>query len=282
MVTIRKVDSITSLLLFIYNNYLTEYGKDSLKLASLLELMRAFGKTESATRMSLSRTVKAGILVNQNVRNDVYYSLAPGGKNAVNIWNSDIRRFWKRYSLRHQPWDQNWHLVNLNFNEANKESRNDVSDRLKQLGFGLLSANTWITPYYQPDEILELLKEFNISQSTVEMYGKITAHQELEAFVESIFHLKKLEEPYQNFVREFKPKFEETKKICQEESFIKEGRALPLMHALGWEFFFIAAEDAALPVSLRPFWAGDEAARLMRDYRNILLDAVIKYLGRFE
>lgn len=115
MVTLRKVDSTTSLLLFVYNNYLSEYNKDTLKLSSLLEIMKTFGKSESATRMSLSRTVKAGILVNQNIEKEVNYSLAANGKHAVDIWNNEIRRFWKRYVQRHQPWEKKWHLLNLNF-----------------------------------------------------------------------------------------------------------------------------------------------------------------------
>jgi len=282
MVTLRKVDSTTSLLLFVYNNYFSEYNKDILKLSSLLEIMKSFGKSESATRMSLSRTVKAGILVNQNLKNEVYYSLAANGKHAIRIWNSQIRRFWQRYALRHQPWDQKWHLLNLNFTEDNKDSRSDVVERLKQIGFVLLSANTWISPYNQPKEIEELLTEFNISQSAVEMHGEMTIYRDTESFVESVFHMKDLEEPYKQFVETFQVRFEETKKICQEEPFIREGKALPLMHALGWEFFFIAAEDAALPIALHPHWAGDEAARLMREYRFILLDATKKYLEKFE
>ncbi len=57
-VILRKNDSATSLLLFVYNSYFNFYQKDTIKLSSLLEIMKAFGKSESATRMSLSRTVK--------------------------------------------------------------------------------------------------------------------------------------------------------------------------------------------------------------------------------
>lgn len=282
MVTLRKVDSTTSLLLFVYNNYFTEYNKETLKLSSLIEIMKTFGKSESAIRMSLSRTVKAGILVNQNIENEVHYSLAADGKNAILIWNNEIKRFWQRYALRHQPWDQHWHLLNLNFTEDNRDLRSDVIERLKQIGYGLLSTNTWISPYNQLKEIEDLFKEFNISKSSVEMHGKITIYQDRESFMESVFHMKNIEEQYKNFVESFKAQFEETKGIYQQEAFVLEGKALPLMQALGWEFFFIAAEDAALPLALHPFGAGDEAARLMREYRFILLDATRKYLGKFE
>ena len=282
MVTLRKVDSTTSLLLFVYNNYVTEFNKDTLKLSSLLEIMETFGKSESATRMALSRTVKSGILVNQNKGNEVSYRLAPNGKNAINIWNNQISRFWQRYARRHQPWDQRWHLFNLNLTEDKKEFRSNIFERLKEIGFRLLATNTWISPYAQPKEIAELLTEFEIGLCTIEMHGEMIVHQATEPFVESVFQLKKLEEPYGRFVETFKKQFAETTKICEEEKFLSEGKALPLMQALGWEFFFIAAEDPVLPIFLQPRWAGDEAAQLMRDYRAILLRAVRKYLEKFE
>ncbi|MCO5388328.1 hypothetical protein [Desulfosporosinus sp.] len=57
---------------------------------------------------------------------------------------------------------------------------------------------------------------------------------------------------------------------------------MPLLHALGWEFLSIATDDATLPETLYPAWAGDEAAQLMLELRRILLEATIKYLGKFE
>lgn len=282
MVILRKSDSATSLLLFVYNNFLTEYKKDTLKLSSLLEIMRVFGKRESATRMSLSRIVKAGILINENVENEVYYSLSQSGRDAIKIWNQEIKQFWRRYALRNNLWDKKWHLLNLEFGEEHKEGRNVVSERLKQMSFGLLTANTWISPYYQPDEVRNVLTEFDIDGNAVEMNGEITVNHGMESFVENTYHLKDLEAPYKRFVKIFGEKYEETKKIYQEEMFVKEGKALPLLQELGWEFFFIAAEDAALPRTLLPSWVGDEAAQLMGEYRSILLDAAIKYLGKYE
>ena len=281
-VVLRKSDSATSLLLFIYNNYLTQYNKDTLKLSSILEIMKAFGKSETATRMALSRTVKAGILINQNVDSEVCYSLAPVGKESISTWNQGIYQFWKRYALRNKPWDKKWYLLNLEFGEKHKEDRAVMLERLQQIGFGVLNTNTWITPYYQPDEIQKFIMEFNVGKGLVEMHGDMIIHQDGFSFVEEVFDFKKLEKLYKNFIETFGEKFEETKKISEEKWFIDNGHALPLLHAIGWEFFFIATVDAAIPKSLYPEWAGDEAALLMRDFRSIILEATTKYLGKFD
>lgn len=281
-VILRKNDSATSLLLFIYNNYFTHYKKDTLKLSSLLEIMKVFGKSETATRMSLSRAVKTGILDSNNDGSKINYCLTSSGKEAINAWNEGMNRFWKYYALRNKPWDNKWHLINLEFGEKYKEHRTVIAERLQQIGFRVLSTNTWITPYSQSNEMQKLLTEFSMKTALVEMHGEITIHQDVHSFVENVFHLKELEQPYKKFIEKFGEKFEETKQIYLENWFIMGGQSLPLLHALGWEFFSIASEDVVLPKVLYPEWAGVEATQLMSEFRSILLDTTIKYLGKYE
>lgn len=282
MVVIRKNDSATSLLLFIYNNYSAHYNKNTLKLSSLLEIMRAFGKSETATRMALSRAVKAGILINDTVGREVYYKLAPIGKDAIDVWNNGISEFWKRYSLRNQPWDGKWHLLNLEFTDENKDSRIAVLEELKHLGFGVLTTNTWLTPYSQEEEVNQVLSEYNINKGIVEINGEMAIRNDINSFLISMFQLKNLEKEYENFNYTFHEKLKELKKIYHEDWFIDGGFALPLLHSIGWEFFHIATRDVMLPRALYPVWIGDEAANLMIECRRILLDATIKYLGKFD
>lgn len=279
---LRKNDSATSLLLFIYNNYWVHFNKDTIKLSSLLQLMMAFGKSETATRMALSRTVKAGILINKNENSEVNYTLGTSGREAINTWNEEMQQFWKRYSLRTKPWDKKWYLVNMEFREVNKENRSTIFDKLRQNGFGILSTNTWISPYYQSNEIRAILAQFNMNSIVVEMYGDMTIYEDINSFVDNVFHLKKLEKPYANFIKIFSKKFDETEKLCREEWFVNGGHSLPLLHALGWEFLSIAIDDASLPKALYPDWAGDTAAQLMIKFRKILFEATIKYLGKFD
>ena len=281
-VILRKNDSATSLLLFIYNTYLSHKNKDTIKLSSLLKLMKAFGKSETATRMSLSRTVKAGILINRNDGCEVYYTLDTSGKEAINTWNEEMQQFWKRYTLRNKLWNKKWYLVNLEFGEEHKVNRTAILEKLRQNGFGNISTNTWICPYYRNNEIQTLLTEFNMNTRVVEMYGDMTIYEDIVSFVDKIFHLKELEKSYENFIQDFSEKLEETKKLYREEWFVEGGHSLPLLHSLGWEFLSIATVDATLPKTVYPAWAGDTAAQLMIEFRGILLESTIKYLGKFD
>lgn len=87
---------------------------------------------------------------------------------------------------------------------------------------------------------------------------------------------------YQEFINKYTDKMLKTREICMREQFIDGGLALPLLHEFGWEFFKIASDDAVLPKQLYPSWEGDEAASLMQDFRELLLEATWKFLDKYE
>jgi phenylacetic acid degradation operon negative regulatory protein len=112
---LRKNDSATSTLLFIYNNYLALKNKDTLRLTSLIEIMKAFGKNETAVRMSLSRATKAKIFKSIREGNEVSYTLTNQGKEAIRIWNEGVKNFWERYQRSKEDWDGKWYVLYIDY-----------------------------------------------------------------------------------------------------------------------------------------------------------------------
>ncbi len=274
---LRKNDSATSLLLFIYNLYLVKYSQESLKLSSLLEILKVFNKQESAIRMSLSRAVKAGILSNSRHGSEVIYSLTSMGRHSIDLWNEGVDSFWKRYRLRQLPWEGKWDVLNIDFQEVQPQ-RLEVIDKLHQLGFATINTNTWLCPYHQPTAIKALTKKFGLDNGIVEIYGELVVHKEMSIFIEEVYSLKALVPQYQQFINKYQAKLEQAKGLEAKNKLIAGEQALPLLHEFGWEFFAIAANDPVLPKQLHPGWEGDEAASMMRDSRARLLQAVWDYL----
>ncbi|MCO5388327.1 hypothetical protein [Desulfosporosinus sp.] len=97
-----------------------------------------------------------------------------------------MQQFWKRYALRNEPWNKKWYLVNLEFREENKANRSTILEKLHQLGFGILSANTWICPYCQTDELQKISTEFNMNTGVVEMNGEMTINEDMISFVDKV------------------------------------------------------------------------------------------------
>ncbi len=272
---LRKNDSATSVLLFIYNNYSALTNKYTLKLSSLLEIMKAFGKNETAVRMSISRATKAKILKNVRVGNEVSYTLTENGKDAIGTWNEGAMNFWNRYQLRNKEWDGKWYLLNIDFKEDAREVRPNVNDELKQLGFATISTNAWISANHLPEQISGLIKAYGLEGNTIEVYGDMKV-LDINQFVNEQFKIKALKTAYTDFINRYKDKLNEKTDFSNPEM------ALPLLHELGWNFFNIASEDPALPRNLIATWEGDEAAALMRELRKIILQSTNQYLEKFD
>ncbi len=278
---LRKNDSATSLLLFIYNNYFLKTSKDSLKLSSLLNILKVFDKSETAIRMSLSRAVKLGFLENSKHKNEVVYTLSDQGKQSVELWNEGVTSFWKRYKRRNLHWDRKWYLINIEFSD-DKKQRIEIIDKLQQLGFALINTNTWICPFYQNAELNEVVERYNLKTGLVEIFGEMNIRKDTNDFLDEVYNLVVLKDRYRDFISTYETKLLKTKEISKEEEFINSGQALPLLHELGWQFFSIASEDLVLPKQLLPHWEGDEAAIIMKEYRELLIEASWKFLDRFE
>lgn len=279
---LRKNDSATSLLLFIYNNYMAKTGKDYLRLSSLLEMLGVFGKSETAIRMSLSRAVKSGLLINSKIESEVVYSLTSQGKNAINLWNEGVIYFWKRYRLRHSDWNNMWYFINIEFTDDNKQRKVEFFDKLQQQGFAQINTSTWVTPYHQSDDLWSLIEKYHLGNCVTEIYGEMTIHKDMDKFLDDTFGVKKLRVSYKKFIADFSKRLVEVKLQSSAADFVEKGLALPVLHELGWNFFAISSDDAVLPKQILPDWEGDTAALIMKEMREILSDASYKYLEKFN
>lgn len=278
---LRKNDSATSLLLFVYNNYMTRTTKDSIKLSSLLEILKVFGKNETAIRMSLSRAVKAGLLTSVKNDSDVSYRLTPEGKESILQWNKGMLQFFKRYQLRHAQWDNQWYFVQVELLDEEKETKEAFIDGLGQYGFARFSNNAWLTPYHQYEEFQNLIEKYHLADKTMEIYGEMKIGKEMDRFLDEVYGIDKLKAAYQGFINDYGARRGEISQLCKEKNFVENGSALPMLHELGFSFFDIASADAALPKQILPQWAGDEAVSIMHELRGQLLEATYGYLEKF-
>jgi phenylacetic acid degradation operon negative regulatory protein len=279
---LKKNDSATSLLLFIFNNYMAKTSKDNIKLSVLLEIMQIFGKNESAVRMSLSRAVKAGLLTNSKIDNEIYYSLTPDGKKSIIYWNEGVTHFFGRYQFRNSPWDGKWDIFNIEFTEDVKDNKTVFIDKLLQLGFAQINTNTWITPYHQNEDIRKLINEYHLEDKIIEIHGEMKIHRDQEKFLDDIYGIERLRSGYCSFINTYSEKLPEIKQQLLAPDFVNNGLALPLLHSIGFSFFDTASEDPALPRQLLPEWEGDKAVEIMKELRDLLLQATYSYLEKFD
>lgn len=268
-IILRKRDSVVSIVLFIFNVYSEFTGHYSIKLDHLIKCMSFFDKNETASRMGLSRMLKSEIVVNKKINNDIYYELTQYGKENLELWNLGVSRFFKRYSFRHQQWNNKWFMLALlNFSRSENLS---IMDELTELGFRELTKDLLVSPYSMHEEVYDLLGS---EHGFLEISGEIVSNSENYKRLEDIFGLEILEIQYNKFL-------DLSDKVRNKMALEKDlGRQLPLLFELGWNFYDIAINDPALPRAFLNDWIGDQAVAQMRDLRNPLYNNVTSYFSQ--
>ena len=268
-IILRKRDSVVSIVLFIFNVYSEFTGHHSIKLDHLIKCMSFFDKNETASRMGLSRMVKSEIVINKKIKNEVYYELTQFGKENLELWNLGVSRFFTRYSLRHQQWNNKWFMLALlNFSRSENQS---IMDELTELGFRELTKDLLVSQYPLYEEVYDLLGS---EHEFLEISGEMVSDSENHKRLEDIFGLEMLEAQYDKFLDLSN---QVRNKMALENDI---GRQLPLLFELGWNFYDIAINDPALPKAFLNDWVGDQAVAQMRDLRNSLYTNVTIYFSQ--
>lgn len=274
-IVLRKKNSVTSIVLFIFNMYGEFMKKHCIKLGDLIEMMLNFGKSETAIRMGLSRLVKAGILINRTIENEVYYELTVEGIENIDAWNLGIAGFFERYKKRQELWDEKWYLLNIfNFNKSDIDNQHIVEE-LKELGMGEVNSGLWISPYDISEKIDQLFK--NSGYHYMEVIGDVRSNINIVKQINEIYDLNNIRKKYEEFIKyaaEIQKAFDKSKS--------NKGKYLEILFELGWKFYEAATLDPALPKSIIKDWEGDEAVRIMNTMRSSIVDEIKHYLNEMN
>lgn len=165
----------------------------------LFETLEKLGRTADATRSAVNRMVRAGLLSKiEPGKGQVRYRIGPQGQRMVDQF---IKKLFRYHTILETgfTWDGNWHVVTFSIPEEHRDKRHLFRSKLIELGFGLLSASVWVSPYDYETEIAGLLTE-------LDLVGHVTMLQcrriwtpgegELASRVYPIWHLAELENRY--------------------------------------------------------------------------------------
>ncbi|KUO77752.1 MAG: hypothetical protein APF77_17840 [Clostridia bacterium BRH_c25] len=267
-ITLRKRDSVTSAVLFIFNmigQYKNEY---SIKLSHLLELMQYFNKSEASVRTGLCRMVKANILVNKRVVNETIYELTEEGLVNIRLWNKDLARFFKRHELRQQDWNGQWYFLSiLDFNKSEYENL-FMLEELEKCGLSEVNNSIWITPYDIDNDIILLLEKHKFNY--LKFSGAFESNVNLHVLLSDTFQLRRIGEKYIEFI-------DKVRENSEKMNAVNKGNILPILFETGWDFYDIATLDPVLPKELLNVWEGDKAADEMKMIRSELYSKIVSF-----
>jgi phenylacetic acid degradation operon negative regulatory protein len=270
-ITLRKKDSVTSAVLFIFNLLGELKNEYSIKLSILLKILQYFNKSEASIRTGISRMVKADILSTIKVDNETIYKLNQEGLKNIELWNKGLDRFFSRFELRQKDWKNNWCLLTLiDFNRSEYENV-FILEELKECGLREINHNMWITPYDIDNDLITLLKNQTIKYLVFS--GEFVTIDNLNNLLNTTFEINLLQEKYMTFI-------DKIRKNSNSMNELDQGYLLPILFELGWDFYDITIMDAMLPQEIIHQWVGDKAVHEMKLIRAELLSRIMDYFKK--
>jgi phenylacetic acid degradation operon negative regulatory protein len=128
-----------SLLLTFFGAYLLGAGVH-VATSSVLEVLHRAGVSEHATRSTLSRMARRGLLRRVRRGRQVYLGLTPRSRA---ILRDGETRMW-RIGAVNAHWEGSWTLLGFSLPESWQRQRHELRSRLLWAGFGPLQGGLWI------------------------------------------------------------------------------------------------------------------------------------------
>lgn len=276
-ITIKRKDSVTSILLFIFNVFLVERGITTIPLKKIFKLMEPFQKNETAIRMGLSREVESGLLINQRKDGEVYYYLTEIVTEGFKYWMKTMDYDQKKIQLQFQNWNGLWSLLLIeNDLEQSQDNLKNFFEALKEFSFGNLNKNLWISPYNFHEQVTRQIHEQNLGLKIYLFESRLTNHNSATNLASKIWPLANLAKQYEKFLNSLM----EAAGNIDPDSY-RSGGGLPFLHRFGLDYFEIVQNDPRLPLQILPSdWQGIKAAKAFKEFRERIIPKSNEFIDR--
>ncbi|MGW2830090.1 PaaX family transcriptional regulator [Streptomyces sp. NPDC001286] len=217
---------------------------------SVIDVFERAGIGEQATRSTLTRMVKRGLLRRQREGRRMYFGLT---EHSTAVLRDGEHRIWQAGAVN-RDWDGTWTLLGFSLPESWQRQRHDLRSKLTWSGFGPLFSGLWIAP--GEVDVSDLVSELGLSAHVKVFRAHADAGMDIGAMIEETWELAELAARYAEFVRRWQPW--ETASPEAEE-------ALVLRLRLQAEWLQIIRRDPRLPVKHLPDdWPAEQAEKTFR------------------
>ncbi|MBK0420300.1 phenylacetic acid-responsive transcriptional repressor [Leucobacter sp. CSA1] len=246
-----------ALVFTLFGDYLRYCGEGEVPLSGLTRMLEHFGVDPGTTRVVMTRLRKEGWFESRRNGREVRYLLSDKGWRLL---DEGRERIFRRGDGR---WDRRWSMVIVKFSEHQRVARDEARKKLAWLGFGQLSASTWMSPHPRLDDVERALAELPLVSLDL-LSCSTRSLAEDRSIAARCWDLGDVQADYATFVEEFAS----TPELHGVEAFM---RHVELTNAYR-QFPF---RDPDLPEELLPDgWTGRAAHRVFtRVYASLERDA---------
>jgi len=240
-----------SMLLTFFGDYAD--GEDQVVSAtSILDLFESVGVGTHATRATLTRMVKRGLLRRVAVGRKAYFGVTPFGRRTV----LDGRGRSQDSDVVDRDWDGRWTFVSYSMPDSAQRERHVLRSRLTWGGFGMLQAGLWAAP--REVDVVDLLADLDVLPHVHAFRGEPLAPTETDRMVAQCYDLPVLAVGYDAFLARWRPLVAGNADL--------DAEALTARILLATDWLLVLRADPRLPLELVPdAWPALPARALHRE-----------------
>jgi phenylacetic acid degradation operon negative regulatory protein len=251
------------LILSLFGLYARGEG-DWLSVRSLIALMADLDVDAAATRSSVSRLKKRGVLTQARVDGQAGYALS---ETALAVLREGDARIWSRPRA---SVDDGWLVVVFSVPEAERGKRHELRSVLTRLGFGTAAPGVWVAPGTAYDETLAALDRARLTAYTELFRGEYLGAGSADVRVGEWWDLPSIARLYDAFVADHRA-------LAR----LREpgpGRAFAAYVPMLTAWRRLPYLDPGIPLSLLPAdWPGVRAGELFGDLDSRLRRPAAKH-----
>ncbi len=237
-----------------------------LSVRSLITLMADLDVDAAATRSSVSRLKKRGVLESARVGGQAGYRLSA---SALAVLREGDARIWARPRAAVAD---GWLIVVFSVPEAERGKRHELRSLLTRLGFGTATPGVWIAPGTAYDETLAALDRAGLTAYTEHFRGSYLGSGPTEVRVAEWWDLPAIAALYDEFVAGHRPQARRR----EPDPAAAYAAYLPMLTA--WRR--LPYLDPGIPLEFLPAsWPGVEAGTLFADLDARLREPAAKHAG---
>ncbi len=241
-----------SVLLTLFGDYVDGEG-EYVAARGVLDLLDTAGVGEHATRATLNRMVKRGLLARQAIGRQAYFGLTDFGRRTV----LDGRERAHAPEPAESGWDGRWTLVSFSMPEDAQKQRHELRSRLLWAGFGMVQPGLWAAP--RSVDVASLLSDLEARDHVDAFSGEPQAPTDAAEMLRRAFDLAGLAARYDEFAARWR-------RLARSGA-ARAKDPLACRVVLSTDWLQVIRDDPRLPLEfLDPGWPALEAGRLYRAF----------------
>ena len=236
-----------SVLLTFFGDFVA--GEDEgVSASDVVELLEGAGIGASATRATVNRMVKRGLLRRVAIGRQAWFGLTPFGRRTV----LDGRERAQAAEAHDAAWDGRWTLVSFSLPESAQRERHELRARLTWAGFGMVQAGLWAAP--RRVDVDEVLEELARHPGLNAFRAETLAPTDGRRLVQSAYDIDALASRHTAFVDRWSP-------VVGADAVVSDPLLARVVLSTDW--LMLLRDDPRLPLEFLPHpWPGQEARRL--------------------